>query len=190
MKATYYSVTENDFRTYSESDLWSTFNVVKDSAEQSFDEMLAKLTPSKRKLVLAAIELYKRKEAPELDKVNSSRDIYRYLFPVLGELVNEEFWVIYLNQANRIIKRVRISVGAISETAVDIRLVLRNGIMCCASGIIVSHNHPSGNTQPSNADNMFTQKLKEAARFMDIRVLDHVIIGGDSYYSYADEGKI
>lgn len=143
--------------------------------------------------ILAALELGKRRsgsEAAKLFSVTSSRDVYRYFHPLLGDLKHEEFWVAYLNQSNRIVLRSKISKGGVSETAVDIRIILKNAIEHLASGLILCHNHPSGNNRPSNADDLFTKKIKEAARLMDIRVLDHLIVCDDCYYSYADEGKI
>lgn len=143
--------------------------------------------------ILAALELGKRRsgsEAAKLFSVTSSRDVYRYFHPLIGDLKHEEFWVAYLNQSNRIVLRSKISKGGVSETAVDIRIILKNAIEHLASGLILCHNHPSGNNRPSNADDLFTKKIKEAARLMDIRVLDHLIVCDDCYYSYADEGKI
>lgn len=143
--------------------------------------------------ILAALELGKRRsgsEAAKLFSVTSSRDVYRYFHPLMGDLKHEEFWVAYLNQSNRIVLRSKISKGGVSETAVDIRIILKNAIEHLASGLILCHNHPSGNNRPSNADDLFTKKIKEAARLMDIRVLDHLIVCDDCYYSYADEGKI
>lgn len=149
--------------------------------------------PAKAIAILAALELGKRRnqhEATRLFSVTSSRDVYRYFHPVLGDLKHEEFWVAYLNQSNKIILRKNISKGGVSETAVDIRIILKDAIEHLASAIILCHNHPSGNNRPSTADDAFTKKVKEAARLMDIRVLDHLIVCDDCYFSYADEGKI
>lgn len=143
--------------------------------------------------LLAALELGKRRnqcEAVRLFSVSSSRDVYRYFQPLLMDTPHEEFWVLYLNQSNKIIHRRKISQGGISETAVDIRIILKDAIEHLASGVILCHNHPSGNNKPSNADDLFTKKVKEAAKYMDIRVLDHLIVCQDSYFSYADEGKM
>lgn len=149
--------------------------------------------PAKAISILAALELGRRRNQSEVMKlfsVTSSRDVYHYFHPLLSDLKYEEFWVAYLNQSNRIILRKKISKGGVSETAVDIRLILKEAIEHLASGIILCHNHPSGNNKPSCADDAFTKKIKEAARLMDIRVLDHLIVCEDCYFSYADEGKI
>lgn len=149
--------------------------------------------PAKAISILAALELGRRRNQSEVMKlfsVTSSRDVYHYFHPLLSDLKYEEFWVAYLNQSNRIILRKKISKGGVSETAVDIRLILKEAIEHLASGIILCHNHPSGNNKPSCADDTFTKKIKEAARLMDIRVLDHLIVCEDCYFSYADEGKI
>lgn len=143
--------------------------------------------------ILAALELGRRRRESEPVKrfaITSSRDVFEYFHPILGELKHEEFWVAYLNQSNRVVWRCQISKGGVAETAVDVRIILKNAIEHLATGLILCHNHPSGNNRPSNADDQFTQKMKEAARLMDIRVLDHLIICEGCYYSYADEGKI
>ncbi|MEG1585584.1 MAG: DNA repair protein RadC [Bacteroidales bacterium] len=149
--------------------------------------------PAKAISILAALELGRRRNQSEVIKnftVTSSRDVYQYFRPILADLKHEEFWVAYLNQSNRVIHRKKISKGGVSETAVDIRIILKDAIEQLASGLILCHNHPSGNNKPSAADDSFTKKIKEAARLMDIRVLDHLIVCEDCYFSYADEGKI
>lgn len=108
----------------------------------------------------------------------------------MKELPHEEFWVIILNRSNRIIERRMISKGGISATVADIRLILRAAILAYGSGIIVCHNHPSGNMQPSAEDNKLTMKIKNAAAQMDMALLDHIIITEHGYYSYADEGAL
>lgn len=143
--------------------------------------------------ILSALELGHRRNLGEAIRnfsVRSSSDVYQYFQPLLCDVNHEEFWVIYLNQSNKIIHRRQISKGGISETAVDIRLILKEAIEHFASGLILCHNHPSGNNTPSNADDIFTKKMKEAACLMDIRVLDHLIVCEDCYFSYADEGKM
>lgn len=189
---TIFSVRDNDFRMKESAELVYEMTK-KDAGEElnlTFDELIEQLTPAKKKLVLSAIELFKREQANGITSISSSRDAFRILSPLMCDLGHEEFWVLFLNQANRVQKRVKISSGGISETAVDIRLILKNAIMCGASGVILSHNHPSGNERPSSADEMFTKKIKEAAKLMDIRILDHVIIAKDTYFSFADEGRI
>ena len=189
---TIFSVRDNDFRMKESAELVyeMTKKEVGEEMNLTFDELIEQLTPAKKKLVLSAIELFKREQANGISGITSSRDAYKILSPLMCDLGHEEFWVLFLNQANKVQKRMKISSGGISETAVDIRLILKNAILCGTSGIILSHNHPSGNRLPSSADENFTRKIKEAAKLMDIRVLDHVIIAKDTYFSFADEGKM
>lgn len=141
--------------------------------------------------IVAALELGRRRResiAVKKEVISSSTDIVELMNPQLADLVHEEFWLILLNRANHIITRMAISKGGISGTVVDPRLVFKAAIEHHASGIILCHNHPSGNIKPSNEDIKLTKKLQEAGRNLDINVLDHIIIGGASFYSFADEG--
>ena len=189
---TIFSVKDSDFRTYSTAELIKEVASKEINKQEAFslEEVLNSLTPAKRKFAKMIVELSRRTDIKERFSVTSSREVYRYFKPILGSLEYEEFWVVFLNQSNKVIRRMRISSGGISETAVDIRLILKNAIQCNASGMILAHNHPSGNNRPSSADDNFTKKIKEASRLMDIRVLDHLIICEESFFSYADEGKI
>ena len=126
----------------------------------------------------------------EKKKICSSTDIYDIMLPEMKGLPHEEFWVIILNRSNRIIEKRMISKGGISATVADVRLILRAAILAYGSGIIVCHNHPSGNMQPSAEDNKLTMKIKNAAAQMDMALLDHIIITEHGYYSYADEGAL
>lgn len=139
----------------------------------------------------AAIELGRRRELDALLPINiirSSADAYNMIYPSLADLDHEEFWVMFLNKGNRVFRIERHSIGGVSGTVVDVKTLLRNAIQNTASGIILAHNHPSGNMQPSDADISVTRKLKEAAKLMEIALLDHVIVGNKEYYSFADEG--
>ena len=189
---TIFSVKDSDFRTYSTAELIKEVASKEINKQEAFslEEVLNSLTPAKRKFAKMIVELSRRTDIKERFSVTSSRDVYRYFKPVLGSLEYEEFWVAFLSQSNKVIRRMRISSGGISETAVDVRLILKNAIQCNASAMILAHNHPSGNNRPSSADDNFTKKIKEASRLMDIRVLDHLIICEESFFSYADEGKI
>lgn len=144
--------------------------------------------------VIAVIEMSKRiqlSQASELDQIRSSSDIFTRLSPVLSDLEHEEFWVLFLNRANRVIATEKISQGGVSGTVTDVRIVLKRAILLQASGMIVAHNHPSGNTTPSDSDIRITQKIKDSAALMDIQLLDHVIIAGRAdYYSFADNGAL
>ena len=143
--------------------------------------------------ILAALELGLRRdqcEAREQFSIETSADIYRLLGPKLKTLEHEEFHVLFLNQANKIIDQMCVSRGGVSATAADIRIILRQAIEKLASCIVLAHNHPSGSFRPSSADDRFTRNIKEAAQMMEMRVIDHLIITENGYYSYADEGKI
>jgi len=141
--------------------------------------------------IVAAMELARRRRAEEavsLAKVTSSRSIFEIMQPVIGELSHEEFWIIYLNNANKVIQKSQLSKGGITGTLVDVRLVLKMAIETGAVGIILTHNHPSGTLLPSEADKQITRKLKLAAESLDIKILDHVIITETNYFSFADDG--
>lgn len=143
--------------------------------------------------IAAALELGKRRGASEaLDrkKILCSRDIYHYFYPVLGDLEHEEFWVLFLNRANKVIDHKRISQGGIYQTVVDPRLIYHHAIACLASGIALCHNHPSGNLRPSEEDDTITRKVKAASELLQIQLLDHLILCDKAYYSYADEGRL
>ena len=143
--------------------------------------------------VLAALELGKRRheemvaEAPDL---GTACRIYNYMHPCMADLDVEEFWAIFMNQNYRAIKRMRISHGGISEVSVDIRIVMKEAILCNTTVLVVCHNHPSGSLKPSRSDDDLTNSLKKACDLMRIRFLDHVIITDGAYYSYHEEGKI
>ena len=137
---------------------------------------------------------YKTKQnASERPKVLSSESVHKVLLNCYdADTVEfrEYFKVLLLNRANRVLGVFNVSEGGISETVVDIRLILQSAILSNASGIILSHNHPSGNINPSQNDDIITRKIKEACKVMDIVLLDHIIITSESYYSYADKGRI
>jgi DNA repair protein RadC len=140
--------------------------------------------------LIAALELGRRIKLSEIQqkqKISGSRDAFEYVQSFVEDLSYEEFWVLYLNRSHRIIDQVKISQGGISGTVIDVRIILKHAIEKLASSIIISHNHPSGNLEPSHADIQITKKIKQAADFHDIQVLDHIIIGDQQYYSFADE---
>jgi DNA repair protein RadC len=140
--------------------------------------------------IVAALELAKRRrtaEVKEKEKISGSKDVYEYLHH-LADLHNEEFWVLFLNRANKIISTQKLSQGGITGTVADIRLILKSALDNFATGIILCHNHPSGNLNPSFEDKELTQKVKQTAKLLDITVLDHVIVSDGGYFSFADEG--
>lgn len=143
--------------------------------------------------IIAALELgRRRKETESIQKpvIRSSNDVFGYMEGLMSDIQHEEFWVIYLNRSNRIIRREKISQGGIAGTVVDARLIFRGAVDALASGIILCHNHPSGNTQPSSADIQLTRKLVEAGKIMEVPILDHIIIADRFYHSFADEGML
>ncbi len=149
--------------------------------------------PAKAITIVAALELGRRRKntgAKEVKKITSSRDAYQALYPYLSDLNHEEIWALLLNRSNRIESTIRVSEGGISSTVLDVRLVLREALNRYASGIILAHNHPTNNCMPSEQDIRITTKLKDAAKLMDISLLDHLILCGDRYYSFADENMM
>lgn len=143
--------------------------------------------------IMAALELGRRRrseDALEKKKIISSVSAFELMQPVIGDLHHEEFWIIYLNNSNKVIQKNQLSKGGITGTLVDVRLVLKNALEVGATGIILAHNHPSGNLQPSEADKQLTNKLKVASESLDIKVLDHVIVTEKAYFSFADENLL
>lgn len=129
-------------------------------------------------------------EAMQREKIKSSRDAFQIFRNSMGDIPYEEFWVLLLNRANRVIRKVKISEGGISGTVVDPKKVFKVTLDHHATSIILGHNHPSGLITPSEADMKITKKLVDAGKMMEISVLDHLIVGSDQYYSFADEGTL
>jgi len=143
--------------------------------------------------IVAAMELGRRRRAEEalkLEKITSSRIAYEIVYPFIGELPHEEFWILYLNNSNKVIRNGQISKGGITSTLVDLRLVFKEALQIGAVGIILAHNHPSGTLKPSQADIHLTKKLKMAGDSLDIKVLDHLIVTEKAYFSFADENML
>ncbi|MBA4155159.1 DNA repair protein RadC [Flavobacterium sp.] len=141
--------------------------------------------------IIAAGELGKRRKeegVQELIKITSSRIVYEIMQPIIGELPHEEFWVLYLNNANKIIYKAQLSKGGITGTVVDVRLLLKTALEHNALSFVLTHNHPSGKLIASEADIQITQKLKLAAKQLDMSVIDHIIVTENGYFSFADEG--
>ena len=141
--------------------------------------------------IIAALELGRRRrseDALELKKVTSSKVIFEIMQPIIGELPHEEFWIIYLNNSNKIISNSQLSKGGITGTLVDVRIVFKTALEMGATALILCHNHPSGTLVPSDADKQITRKLKLAGESLEIKVLDHLIVTEASYFSFADEG--
>ena len=140
--------------------------------------------------ITAALELGRRRkleEALKQEKITSSRDVYDIMQPIIGELPHEEFWILYLNNSNKVLQKQQLSKGGITGTMVDVRLVLKHALEVGAVALVLCHNHPSGTLKPSEADRLITKKLSAAALSLDIKVLDHLIITETAYFSFADK---
>jgi DNA repair protein RadC len=149
--------------------------------------------PARAVTIAAALELGRRRrfsEEPEILQIKCSGDVADIFRPIMADLPHEEFWILFLNRSNRVINRIKLSQGGISGTVTDVRMIMKKAVETLASGIIVCHNHPSGNLNPSESDTKITRKIKEAGELLDIQLLDHLIISGKDYYSFADNGMI
>ncbi len=147
--------------------------------------------PAKAVNLIAALELsIRRKTDPTENKITSAQDAHRLMYPILKDLGHEEFWLLSLNRRNVVLKKTRISAGGVSGTVVDAKIIFKKAIDHLASGLIVVHNHPSGNPKPSGADVRLTKKLVASGKLLDVAVLDHLIFAGDTFFSFAEEGLI
>jgi DNA repair protein RadC len=143
--------------------------------------------------VIAALELGRRRRGAEVlakNKVTASRDVFELMQADLAEIQHEEFWIIMLSRSNQLIRKTAVSKGGLSGTVVDPKKIFKTAIQFSASSIILCHNHPSGSVQPSEADVKITKKIRDGGTLLDIAVLDHLIIGEENYFSFADEGMI
>lgn len=141
--------------------------------------------------IITALEIGKRRSLEKaliVPKISSSKEVFDIMHPIMGDLSHEEFWVVYLNNSNKVIGQTAISKGGITGTMVDSRLLFKKAIELQAVGVILCHNHPSGSLKPSNADKQMTSKIIQAGKTLDIKVLDHLIITQTNYFSFADEG--
>ncbi|MCL2650806.1 MAG: DNA repair protein RadC [Candidatus Azobacteroides sp.] len=143
--------------------------------------------------IVAAMELGKRRKYAEIinrEQIRCSRDIFEYFHPMLCDLQHEEFWILALNRSNKIIDKIKISQGGVTQTVVDNKLIIKEALNRLAPGIVLCHNHPSGNVRPSKDDDFMTKRIIECCRMFEIDVFDHLIIADNNYYSYADEGRL
>jgi DNA repair protein RadC len=141
--------------------------------------------------IIAAMELGRRRrneDVIELKKITSSKAVFEVMQPIIGELPHEEFWVLFLNNSNKILFKTQLSKGGMTGTVVDVRIVFKIAFEQNAAAIILAHNHPSGKLQASDADIQITKKIKTAGQQLDIPVLDHIIVTEKGYYSFVDEG--
>jgi DNA repair protein RadC len=149
--------------------------------------------PAKAITILAACELGKRRQmekAEERPDLGTATKLYNHMHPVLQDCDVEEFWLLLMNQNHRLIKKVRISHGGITETAVDIRIIMREAVLANATILAVCHNHPSGNLRPSTYDTDLTIQIQRACKLMRIHFMDHVILTDGSYFSYQETGRL
>ena len=149
--------------------------------------------PAKAITILAACELGKRRQAErpeERPDLGTATKIYNHMHPLMQDLDVEEFWALYMNQNHRLIKKVRIARGGISEVSVDVRFIIREAVVCNATILAVCHNHPSGSIMPSTPDNAITTSIGNACKLMRLTFMDHVIVADGHYYSYKEESRI
>lgn len=143
--------------------------------------------------IAAAMEISCRRretDQKKLDKINTSRSVFEIMNPLLGHLSHEEFWVLFLNNSNKILAKTHLSKGGMTSTIVDVRIVMKQALEHSATAIVLVHNHPSGVANPSESDTLLTEKFKSAAESLDIRVLDHIIVTEKNYFSFADESLL
>lgn len=167
-------------------------DIERNNGDIDLEKLFASLTPGRKKVAVAAVEMYKRQQSQQVERrqILSSKDVYELMQPLIGRLRNEEFWIVAINNASRIIKKVQVSVGGIDQTSADVRLIMRVLIDTGASQFAAVHNHPSGNPKPSNDDRKLTEQLKKAVEIFNIRMMDHVIVTDNGYYSFCDEGML
>jgi DNA repair protein RadC len=143
--------------------------------------------------IVAALELGRRRKEVDVEekpKINTSKDAFDLIKGDLMDLPHEEFWILLLNRANRVIKKKRVSEGGVSGTVADPKIIFKMALEELACGIVMAHNHPSSNLTPSQSDRDLTKKMKEAGKFLDVQLFDHIIVAGNKYFSFADEGLV
>ncbi|PWG06545.1 RadC family protein [Polaribacter aquimarinus] len=172
--------------------LQSVGNNINELAKLSVEQLISfkGIGEAKAIAIITALELSKRRlleTTLEKPKITSSNNVFNLMQPIIGDLPHEEFWVLFLNNSNKVLAKNQVSKGGFTATIVDVRLLFKRALELASVGIIVCHNHPSGKLQPSNADKQLTKKIKEAGITLDIKLLDHLIITEKSYFSFADE---
>lgn len=184
----------SNYRFKSDEEICDILNIAEPSVctMYSFDAVVNNLTPSKRNLVLAGVELYKRcaLNRKERKSVRSSADIYDIMAPFLEDNRTEEFWCVYLNRNLKVIRKVRLSSGGYAQCDADVKVIMKEALLSEASAFAVCHNHPSGCVRPSHPDDSITEALKKAATLLNLKFIDHLIISNEGYYSYSDEGRL
>ena len=164
---------------------------VADDWEWSYnmERLYNQLTPHRRRIAVAAVELYRRREGRGklADRIRSSADIHHIMCPYIEHLEIEEFWLLPMSQAMRVMRPIRISIGGIDQTTADVRTIMRKLLEVSATSFAIVHNHPSGNVSPSPEDRKLTGAVRDAAKLFNIHLVDHVIIGAEKYFSFNDE---
>ena len=173
--------------------LASNENNLNQLGKQSIQQLLQfkGIGEAKAITIIAALELGKRRrleEAKQFTQIKSSNDVFEHMQPLIGDLSNEEFWVLLLNNSNKIIQKIQLSKGGLTATLVDIRLLFKQALEHFATAIILVHNHPSGQLKPSEADKNITRKIADAGNVLEIKLLDHIIVTEHEYFSFADDG--
>lgn len=173
--------------------LYSCGNNLEQLSALSIDELMKfkGIGEAKAISIIAALELGRRRKESIMDipdQITCSRDAYQMIYSQLIDLKHEEFWVLYLNRANKVISKKSISKGGITGTVADPRIIFKTAIDQLATSVVLCHNHPSGSLKPSNADIELTKKIKTGGEMLDVTVLDHLVITNKGYYSFADEG--
>lgn len=143
--------------------------------------------------IATALEIGRRRaaqEVPEKVQVKNSSDLFKILQPYLSDLQTEEFWVVFLNQSNKVLGKTKLSSGGINQSVVDVRILFKAAIENFATGIVIAHNHPSGNLKPSQEDIKITKQISEGGKILNIQLLDHLIITQNSFFSFADENLL
>lgn len=186
---------DNDMRTLNESELIykiSNRKKVELTGDFTFEDVINQLTPGRKEVAEAAVELYIRLKAKKevTPQIVSAKDVYLQMVGLMANLSVEECWCVFLNQASRVIKKQRISKGGLTSTMVDVRVVMKEALLCGAAALALVHNHPSGSTRPSREDDNLTRQVRQSCELMNIRMVDHVIVTDSDFYSYADEGRI
>ncbi len=169
------------------------FDLAKLGRLNQFDLMKFKgIGLAKASVLVAALELGRRRLAyasrQAITKITCSKEAFSVLQAQLADLPHEEFWFLHLNRGSRLLKMERLSMGGVSGMSVDVRLVIKSALDHRSSSLILAHNHPSGNLQPSQSDRNITFKIRDAAQLFDIQIADHIIVGHETYFSFADEG--
>ncbi len=164
-------------------------------SKMTLEELMAfnGIGEAKALTIKAAAEIGRRRaleKANDIDQITTAEDVYNMMHPLMRDLSHEEFWVLLLNNNARVIKRVKLSSGGLTQTAVDIRMILKEALIVEATNLVVCHNHPSGYIYPSKEDENITKRIMSASETMNIRLIDHVIVTDGQYYSFADNGKI